>query len=166
MGPALALFAQAGSPDGIAGQFANTGLGGKILSGLDSNLDEVFEVAGNGDVSLTGTLTASTVIETSSARLKEDVRPLDGALDKVSQLQGVSFRWKTDGRRDIGLIAEDVAQVLPELVRMEADGRNVRGLDYSHLSAVLIEAVKEQQAMIMELKAELQEVRTQIDGAL
>ncbi|MEF8797224.1 MAG: tail fiber domain-containing protein, partial [Salinivenus sp.] len=63
-------------------------------------------------------------------------------------LRGVRFRWTADGRADVGLIAEEVAQVLPELVTYEADGTTVRGLRYAPLVSVLIEAAKGQQAAL------------------
>ena len=88
----------------------------------------------------------------SSRRWKTNVRPLDGALDAVARLQGVSFRWAADGRRDIGLIAEDVGRVVPEVVTHEDDGTQARGLDYGRLTSLLIEAIKEQQREIEALR--------------
>lgn len=91
----------------------------------------------------------------SSRRWKTDIRPLAAALDTVRRLQGVSYRAKGSARQEIGLIAEEVEAVVPEVVSYEADGRDVAGLDYARLVAVLIEAVKEQQRQIDELRAAL-----------
>lgn len=85
---------------------------------------------------------------TSSLRFKTDVATIADAAAVVERLRGVRFQWAADGRADVGLIAEEVAQVLPELVTYEADGTTVRGLRYAPLVAVLIEAAKGQQAAL------------------
>lgn len=78
----------------------------------------------------------------SSRRWKTNIRPLESALDKVERLRGVTFEWKADGKRDIGLIAEEVGQVVPEVVAYEDNGEDARSVDYARLTALLIEAVK------------------------
>ena len=89
----------------------------------------------------------------SSGRWKTNISPIEGALEKVQRLSGVSFDWKIDGKHDIGLIAEDVGEVIPEVVAYEENGKDAKSLDYARLVAVLIEAMKEQQKEIEELKA-------------
>lgn len=91
-----------------------------------------------------GTVTATSVTETSARRFKTDVEPLVDALDIVSRLRGVRYRWKTNGNADLGFIAEDVARVLPEIVTYEDDGTTPVGLNYGRLTAVLVEALQEQ----------------------
>ncbi len=88
----------------------------------------------------------------SSIRWKENVMPLQNALERVSQLRGVSFTWKGDGKQDIGLIAEEVGQVVPEVVAYEENGIDAKSLDYARLVPLLLEAIKEQQAQIDALK--------------
>ena len=118
-----------------------------------------------GDLNVDGRVRSSAgFCSGSSRRQKTDVRPLDGALATVARLQGVSFRWKDDGRRDIGLIAEDVGAVLPEVVT-DDDGTQARGLDYGRLTSLLIEAVKEQQREIEMLRGVVDELATRLDGA-
>ena len=97
---------------------------------------------------------ANAWITYSSRRWKENVTPIEGALDKVSKLQGVYYDWKDEqgGKHDIGFIAEDVGKVLPELVSWDADGENASGMDYARVNALLVEAIKEQQKEIDELK--------------
>ncbi len=97
---------------------------------------------------------ANAWITYSSRRWKENVTPISNALDKVSRLQGVYYDWKGDtgGKHDIGFIAEDVGKVLPELVSWDADGENASGMDYARVNALLVEAIKEQQKEIDELK--------------
>jgi hypothetical protein len=63
----------------------------------------------------------------------------------------VTYDWKDSGRHDIGLIAEDVHAVVPEVVLMEANGVDAKGVDYARLTSLLIEAVKEQHREIRQL---------------
>ena len=97
----------------------------------------------------------------SSIRWKENIQPIDEVLNKVLQLRGVSFNWTEErgGGHDIGMIAEEVGKVFPEVVQYEADGKNAEGMDYGKLTTVLVEAVKEQQKQINALKAEIEELK-------
>jgi len=78
-----------------------------------------------------------------------------GALGIVDRLRGVSFDWKPDGKHDIGLIAEEVAEVIPEAILYDESGKNARAVDCSRLIAVLIEAVKKQQVQIKNQRGQL-----------
>lgn len=88
----------------------------------------------------------------SSQRWKSNIRTIDHAMDKVRDLRGVSFDWKDQGRHDIGMIAEEVGKVVPEVVDYEANGADATALAYDRLVAVLVEALKEQDARIAELE--------------
>ena len=88
----------------------------------------------------------------SSKRWKTNIKPIDDPLEKVRQLRGVSFDWKADDKHDIGLIAEEVGEVIPEVVAYESNGEDAKSVDYARIVAVLIEAVKAQQKEIDELK--------------
>ncbi len=81
----------------------------------------------------------------SSIRWKSDIRPIDDPLNKVMSLRGVYFNWDAEhgGEHDVGMIAEEVGEVLPEIVEYEADGKYTSGMDYSKLTPLLVEAVKE-----------------------
>ena len=94
----------------------------------------------------------NTLIQSSSRSLKTNIQPIDNALHEVMKLCGVTFDWKSTGKHDIGLIAEDVEKIIPEVVLHEENSENAQGLDYSRLVAVLIEAVKQQQGQIEELQ--------------
>jgi Chaperone of endosialidase len=87
----------------------------------------------------------------SSRRWKTDIRTIGSALGLLEQLRGVRFSWKKTGKRDIGLIAEEVDRVLPRVVAHDKGGR-AQGLDYSRLVPVLIEGVKEQQGELRALR--------------
>jgi hypothetical protein len=95
----------------------------------------------------TGTLTctelsAGTITETSSITLKENISPIENALDSILKLTGVTYDRKDGSSKgEAGLIAESVNQVLPNLVTKDTEG-NPEGICYTKLSAYLIEAVK------------------------
>ena len=95
----------------------------------------------------------------SSRRWKTNIQPITGALDKVKALEGVYFDWNADSKHDLGMIAEDVGEVIPEVVAYEENGRDAKSLDYARLTTVLVEAVKEQQRQIEALKQEVAELR-------
>ena len=88
---------------------------------------------------------ATKFITSSDARLKTDIRPLNNALDTVLSLQGKQYRLIDEAvnQTDIGLIAQDVEKILPQIVSQSEDG--YKAIDYQSLTAVLIEAMKEQQ---------------------
>ena len=88
----------------------------------------------------------------SSRRWKTNIQPLSGALQKVRALQGVTFDWKADGKHDLGFIAEDVGQVVPEVVAYEDNGVDAKSVDYARLTAVLVEAIKELEAEVAALR--------------
>jgi hypothetical protein len=104
----------------------------------------------------------------SDARLKRDVRPLDASLDALDALAGlraVSYAWDTaqpaaaalGSRREIGLLAQEVERVLPELVSIGGDG--YRSVDYARLTAFLVEVARAQQREIEALREEVATLR-------
>lgn len=99
-----------------------------------------------------GLLTVTALTESSSIALKENVNPIANALDSIMQLVGVVYDRK-DGTRynEAGLIAEEVVKVIPNVVTTDKDG-NPEGVQYTKLTAYLIEAVKSLKAEINELK--------------
>ena len=101
---------------------------------------------------LSGTLTAATIVETSSITLKENIQPIENALDVLLRLTGVTYDRKDKSTlNEAGLIAEDVETVLPNLVVKDENG-NPYGINYTKFSAYLIEAVKSIVKEIDELK--------------
>lgn len=122
-------------------------------SGARSNALTLWK---NGNLTIAGSLTQS-----SDRRLKEDIRPIDGVLERVLALIPIRYRFQggTGRPRDprLGLVAQDVAPLFPELVRQDADG--YLSVSYTDLSAVLVRAIQEQQQEISALRAELLEVR-------
>ena len=98
----------------------------------------------------------------SSRRWKKNIHPLPDALAKVEQLRGVSYDLKDSGKHEIGVIAEEVGQVVPEVVSFEANGKDAQGVDYSRLTALLIEAVKQQQQQIRQQQGQIRQQEQQI----
>ena len=106
------------------------------------------------EVKVGGTTLADAWTTRSSARFKTNIQPITAALDKVLQLRGVTFNWKDTRQPSIGFIAEEVAHVLPEAVEYEKNGKDTKGLDYSKVTPMLVEAIKAQQQKIEDLQRE------------
>ena len=111
-------------------------------------------VTANGSVTATGNVTAY-----SDARLKTDIHTINDALSICGKLRGVSYKWIKDGKASIGVIAQEVEEVVPEVVQTiqenigtkeEPEYREVKTVDYGKMVGVLINAINE-------LKAELDE---------
>ena len=116
----------------------------------------------------------------SDARLKKDVETISGALDKVLKLRGVSFYWKNkaemaeakgisadsidynyDDKKHIGVIAQELEAEFPELVK--TDDKGFKSVEYSNIAPILIEAVKEQQAIITSQDKKIEAQQKEID---
>ena len=98
---------------------------------------------------------SGTLTETSMRELKTNIEPIENILPSVLQMQGVSFDWKNqETKSHYGFIAEDVDKILPNLVSHDEKGKAL-GIQYSKMTAVLLEAIKEQQIQIDELKSKL-----------
>ena len=119
----------------------------------------------------TGVDVTGDVNSTSDIRYKKNIETIDNALEKVQSLKGVTFDWDNDAfketehskkpeftERATGVIAQDVEKVLPEAVRENEDG--FKNVAYGNMVGLLIEAIKEQQTQIDELKAEVAELKS------
>lgn len=119
---------------------------------------EEMRLTEGGQLDVNGNVVAySTTV--SDERLKDNVETIDGALEKVERLRGVTFEWNKgsrQGQKDIGLIAQEVQEVLPELVVETKDslidGEDYLTVSYGQVVSVLIEAVKELSAEVKALK--------------
>jgi hypothetical protein len=120
------------------------------------NGSDRFIILPNGNATLTGTLT-----QNSDERFKQDITPINNALDKVMRLNGYGYYWKPELQRDsalqIGLIAQNVEKVLPELVATDIEG--TKSVAYQNMVPVLIEAMKEQQQRIEQLESKIKELQ-------
>lgn len=104
-----------------------------------------------------------TIQSPSSRRWKSNIRPLQNATEHLMRLRGVSFEWTEDGRADIGVIAEEVGVVFPEVVTFEENGRDAVSVDYGKLVSVLIEAVKAQQEELNNRQAEIRSLTDRVE---
>jgi len=121
--------------------------------------------AGAANVQVNGRLVADQIVQTSSGHLKENVRPIDDALDRIMALQGVYFDWKAEkgGGADLGFIGEQVDEVLPELVLRDESGGGARGVKYANMVAVVVEGVKQQQAQVQRLEEDRRRLEQEVD---
>jgi hypothetical protein len=144
---------------------------GKLVLGDNTVTADRLTVDTNGNIGV-GTVTPQyaldvvgtirgTNVSPSDARLKTNVRTVEHALDQVVRLRGVTFTWKKDGQRSIGVIAQEVERVLPELVSTAPDGE--KAVDYGKVAGVLIEATKELRTENETLKARLERIEAHLD---
>jgi hypothetical protein len=129
---------------------------------LDGVLD--MRLANNGQLDVDGNIVAYSTVTNSDRRLKTDISTIESASEKVSKLRGVEYTWdygKLKGKRDIGLIAQEVEEVIPEVVTDGEllDGTEAKRVDYGKLVGLLIEANKEQQTQIQSLIKEVEELK-------
>jgi hypothetical protein len=143
--------------------FATTSSYVNFNGGLTTTSDVQFDSFGvgaaatgtTGEIVATGDITA---YYSSDERLKENIEVIPDALNKVKQIKGVSFDWKENisdvtskTGHDIGVIAQDIEAILPELVTTRDSG--YKAVSYEKIVALLIEAIKDQQLQIDELKS-------------
>jgi hypothetical protein len=125
--------------------WANTTKQNTINNTIDITMRALSATTGtfSGAITSAGEITAY-----SDARLKQNVRPISDATTLLRQLQGVRFDWKNGGKASVGMIAQEVQKVLPEVVRENegvtgsAPGQPILSLAYGNLVALLIEALK------------------------
>jgi hypothetical protein len=128
---------------------------------IQLNLDHSGNLIARGNITAYGS--------PSDRKLKENIQPLTGALNKVLQLQGCTFTWKKDSREheyvglseDIGFIADEVQEILPAMVRKGDDG--YLSLRDRGFSALLVEALKEQNQEVVDLKSKLNQQQSELD---
>ena len=111
------------------------------------------ELQVTGDGVFTGNITA---YYSSDISLKDNIRPIESAVFKVQQIRGVTFDWNEKAGKfaqekghDVGLIAQEVEKVLPEIVQIREDG--IKAIQYEKVVPLLVEAIKEQQVTIENL---------------
>ena len=117
--------------------------GSLVLSGSFTGTDTMFV---DGIISASGDIIA---FASSDERLKDNIIPIDDALNKLNQIGGYEFDWNSDSEHsghDVGVIAQEIEKVLPELVVDRKDG--YKAVRYDKIVALLINAIKEQQLQI------------------
>lgn len=122
---------------------------------LDANGAASLRIRDDNVVEITGTF-----FNNSDIRSKKNIEPLSNVLEKLSNLNGVTYNWKEPGisnKKEIGMIAQEVEKVFPELVTTDTEG--YKSVSYVNFTAVLLEAIKEQQQEINQLKQEIQQLK-------
>jgi hypothetical protein len=124
-----------------------------------------FQYGSGGSPTNVGTITTNgtgvTYGTSSDYRLKENIAPMIGALDKVEQLKPVTYKWKANGSDGQGFIAHELKEVVPDAVQgekdaVDEDGNPIyQGIDTSYLVATLTAAIQEQQVLITQLTARI-----------
>ena len=145
--------------------FSNSELNGMVIKengyiGMGNNAPTVR-------LQVTGDIIANSIAGSSDARFKTNIFPIANPLQKVLQLRGVTFDWKTkdfpsrmfSANRAVGFIAQEVEQVLPEVVQTENTTEGYKSVQYDKVVALLVEAIKEQQKQIESLKTEVKKLR-------
>jgi hypothetical protein len=142
-----------------------------------TNSSNIFNNGGNVGIGTTtptvklevnGRLKTLGINEISDERYKKDINTLSNALKNIMGMRGVSYNWRRneypdknfDDRLQIGLIAQEVEKIYPELVNTDANG--YKSVEYSKLVAILIEALKEQQLIIAGQKQDIDELKTSV----
>ena len=132
---------------------SSIGVGKSPSSSLPaSSLDVAGSIVAGGNIStLTGTVSALEVFSTSDRRLKSNIEPLADSLNTIQQLTGVSFTYNANSQDSIGLVAQDVQAVLPQLVREGDNG--FLTVNYGALVGLLIEGIKDISSRLTTLEA-------------
>ena len=117
--------------------------GGSVITALTLDLSAAGAATFNNDVTAF-----------SDKRLKKDIKPITNALPKVMQMQGVYYKRNDieDAREQVGVLAQDMEAILPEVVLTADDEMQTKSVDYGKLTAILIESIKELKAEIEVLK--------------
>lgn len=141
----------------IAADEANSGTASTIQFRIDAT--ERMRLEADGDLHVDGDVIAYSAT-ISDQRLKDNVETIEDALNKVTDLRGVTYTWNAGsrtGKSDMGVIAQEVESIIPEIVHDKkmalVDGETYKTVDYEKLTALLIEAVKELKAEVDALKA-------------
>ena len=169
---------QAGTPSNDTSNFLNIGnlifaTGVNTATGADISNGNV----GIGTVSPTykldvaGDVHGTAFPVSSDIRFKTNIEKLENVLYKLENISAYKFDWnelyqklgRSDGRRHIGVIAQEIEKEFPELVsEWEQDGVKYKAVDYSRLTAVLLQAIKEQQKIIQEQQKEIEELKSKL----
>jgi len=169
MGTATVTSITASNGVQVTGSFkvyGNTEIsGGYIGVGVsEEDLTHAITLPNNSDAS--GQAKANAFVTYSSLRYKSDIKEIENPLEKIAQLRGVTYNWKDSGRPDVGLIAEEVGKVFPEVVSYEPNGKDAFGIDYSKLTSLLLASVKAQQNMIETQNEKISRLEKQLEKIL
>ncbi len=179
---ALTRFGWVGYPSANSNDFtiSSQSAVGSLL--LYTNNSERFRINASGNVGIgtstpsvrlqvAGDIIANSIAGSSDARFKTNFLPIESSLQKVLQLRGVTFDWKTKEfperafpeKRSLGFIAQEVEQVIPEVVQTENNSQGYKSVQYDKVVALLVEAIKEQQKQIEQLQQKVKELTEKVN---
>ena len=115
----------------------------------------LITIDNSGNLTATGNISGNDIIARSDIRVKDNIQTIDSALDKVLKMRGVYFTKKNEKGRRTGLIAQEVEEILPEVVYTDDTEDKLKSVSYGSIVGLLIEAIKEQQETINDLKSRL-----------
>ena len=146
---------------GAGTQTAGLAMGG--YPGAQAFTEEYNATAGAGGYingfnfsKTTGDTTVINLIQTSAARFKTNIQPLDNQIDTIKGLNPVKYEWKTGGK-DIGFIADEMNKSYPELVSKDKVG-DVSGINYSKMVSLLVKSVQEQQIQLESINNKIKSI--------
>jgi hypothetical protein len=123
-----------------------------MTDGVASTTTTTGTLVVTGGVGISGQMTATSIVETSSIAFKENVNPINNALELVMQLAGVTYDRKDNKEHEAGLIAEQVYKIIPDLVSLDTNGKP-HGIKYTKLTAYLLESIKTLNDEIKKIKS-------------
>jgi len=121
---------------------------------VPANSYNITNLTASGNISSSGTITALTLVETSTVAAKSNILSLPYQLDKVMQLNPVSFTYKVNNEDSIGLIAEEVGQIYPEFTTQNHDA-----ISYGKITSVLIQSIKDLKQIIDNQQIEIDKLK-------
>ena len=133
-------------------------------------LHVVGDVGIDGQISVSNATISNSVNSCSDIRYKKNIVAIENPLDKLTEMRGVFYDWKTtdfpekhfSDNRQLGFIAQEIEVLFPEIVHTDEDG--YKSVDYSRLTPILVEAMKAQQTEIAALKNENQNLNNKVEG--
>ena len=158
-GNGIPAFATGETADTIGFYRKNSGTNEVVFSYPNNSNDVSFRGSVSassfstpGGLNVVGVITCTDLNSTSDKNLKYDIRKVENSISLLNEINGVEFKWKSNDKPSIGVIAQEVEKVLPELI----GGGETKSVNYNGLIGVLIEAVKTQQTQIDELNARIE----------
>jgi len=123
-----------------------------ITSG--SSQTKLLRVSGSGQLDVRGDIVALSTFASSDIRLKDNIKPIENALSKVNQISPIEFNWKSNGKQDFGVSAQQIEELYPDLVTENIEGYKV--VKYNPLIALLLKSIQELHKEVQELKNKIE----------
>jgi hypothetical protein len=143
-------------------RFFSSTLNGNVVTLTSAGNVGIGTTSPSEKLHVNGNVLAYAYLHLSDPKLKTHITPLNNSLTKILQLSGVSFVWKDNGQHSIGLLADEVEKIFPEIV-FSHKSTGLKSIDYSLLVVPLIEAIKTQQNQIEALQKEIENLEFQVE---